>query len=130
MIRRQRWRPDTCADPTTGDVCSFIEEWDDTVDPVSRTHTFVQRENVCSFHKSLDDQDGFNVAYSENIRKNMTFNILKSIDPNFKHEDFVWRYDNNGVLSVDINEKLVLESKQELQTSCDIQFGPGKVVIS
>lgn len=128
MIRRQRWTPDTCANPVTGDSCIFLEEWDDSIPAGERVVTLVDRERTCSRHAALEALEAFAANYDENRRKNVTFqlaNQIKEIDLS----KFSWHFDDAGVLYVSFSGELTNQQRTVAQNYCDVQFGPGKVVI-
>lgn len=129
MKREQRWTPDTCANPATGDVCIWIEEWDDEVDPIARSHDLVRRERACTWHAAETPESGFVRCYEENRRKNMSFNAIQTTRPGVKHEEFQWSLDANGVVTVSVTGGFTPGERNSLRNALDIQFGPGKVVV-
>ncbi len=131
MIRTQRWTPDTCVNPASQDSCVFLEEWDDTIDAIARTHNFKQRERVCSRHAILPDGAAcFLANYDENRRKNTTWSIALSIKASLLLEQFKWSFNLSGVLLVDLTSFATTQQKTQLQNFCDVQFGLQKVIVS
>lgn len=129
MIRTQKWTPDTCANPATGDACVMLETWDDAVPPEARTHNFAEREKACSWHAAEIPANGYGRCVSENRRKNMAFTMALGKNPNLKYEEYKWALDANGVLTVTLGALLTNQQKNQLRSEADIQFGPGKVVV-
>jgi|SRR5215831_3414836 len=135
MKRQQRWIPDTCANPATGDACSFIEEWDDEVDPVARVHSFIQAEKLCSHHAAIHGSDhatAYSSNYVENRRKNKAFTMAIAIrNPPIPHDEllsvFKWSFDTDRNLTIDFGTALTSAEKQQLRDNMDIQFGRNKV---
>lgn len=129
MIRQQRWVPDTCASPATGDACVWLEEWDDSVDVAARTHTLVSREKACSFHALETPASGFARCYDENKRKNITWSAALVEKASLTLDKYQWSYSDTGVLTVNFGSDLTAQQKTRLQNACNIQFGPGKVIV-
>jgi hypothetical protein len=129
MIRTQRWTPDTCANPATGDACVFIETWDDAVNPVSRTHDFSQRERVCSRHAGLDPATCFATNYAENRRKNTMLMLAQSVKSTLTADQYKWSFDSNGLLTANFGSAFTANQKSQLQNNANIQYGPGKAVV-
>jgi hypothetical protein len=130
MIRTQRWIPDTCANPATGDSCVFLETWDDSLDPLVRTHDHKETERVCSIHAALsaDPKGHYARVVEENKRKNMSWLAARTIHPPVEWKPF-WSYDASGTLKVDFGSVLTVAQKRDLQAICDVQFGPGKALV-
>ncbi len=129
-IHVQRWVPDTCQSPATGDACSILEEWDDSVDPITRTHTLKTVEKVCSLHAGVAGLTLFTRLYDENRRKNVSWSIAQSVKATLILSQFVWSYNSVGVLLVNFGSALTTNQKTQVQNACDIQFGAGKVLVS
>ena len=129
MIRTQRWQPDTCAAPGSADCCSFLETWDDALDPVARTHDFSAAERLCSFHAAMTGAAAFAQVYDENHRKNTVWRIALSVKPALLTAQFAWSYDASHVLTVNFGSALTNQQKNAVQSACDVQFGSGKVVV-
>lgn len=129
MIHEQRWIPDTCANYSTGDSCSFLEEWDDTLDDISRVHTLKTVERQCSFHQGLAALETFTRVTDENHRKNTAFRMAKAIKASLEYPEMRWWFDATGLLTVDLAGYFTANQKSNLQAQADIQFGPGKVLV-
>lgn len=129
MIRQQRYTPDTCTNPATGDACSLIEEWDDAVDPVSRAHSMIRVEKQCSRHAALDPATCYARNYEENRRKNVSFSIAQSVKASLPLAAFKWSFDQAGILSVDFGDELTTQQKTQLRNALNIQFGPNKATV-
>lgn len=129
MIHTQRWTPDTCANPATGDACIIVETWDDAVPAVERVHSFQTYEKRCSYHAALDGLALYNGLYDQNRRKNTAFRLASSEKADLKYDQFSWSYDASLVLTVDFGSLLTAQQKARVQSLCDLQFGPGKVVV-
>jgi hypothetical protein len=112
----------------------MIEQWDDAVDPASRTHTLVSVERKCSAHASLTDAQAYDASHSQdNKRKNLMFSALQTIKASVKYQDISWSFSGSGssrVLNVNSSGTLTAQQKTQLQNACDLQFGAGKVVIT
>ncbi len=133
MIRQQRWTPDTCANSATGDVCILIESWDDQVSAAARTHNFVRAEKLCTRHAAAHGGNhaaAFTANYEENRRKNTTLGIAQSVKAGLTPEQYQWSIRNDGVVLASFGANLTTNQKNQLQSNCDIQFGPGKVIVS
>jgi len=132
MLREQRWTPDTCANPATGDACVLIEVWDDAVPVESRTHNFVRAEKLCSHHAAQHGANhaaAFTANYAENRRKNISWVAAQSVRSTLNLENFKWSYNEQRVLTVEFGGVLTTQQQSGLQNACDVQFGPGKVVV-
>lgn len=129
MIREQRWTPDTCANPATGDACAFLETWDDTVPDVARTHNFRRAERLCSFHASLTGDAAYGRVRDENNRKNMVWRLFQEIRPGLKFEEFTWSYDASGLLTSSI-ARITPQERDQFKSLSDIQFGPNRVRVT
>jgi len=133
MLRTQRWVPDHCANPATGDACSLIEEWDDAVPVTARIHKFVEAEKLCSRHAAQHGSDhaaAFTANYEENRRKNIVIPIAQSVKSALIPDHYSWAFDASGVLTVSFAGNLTTPQKAQLQSHCDLQFGPGKVMVT
>ena len=64
----------------------------------------------------------------ENQRKNLAFGLAQRISLD-KAEAFTWRFDQSRVLHISI-PGLTGAERAALATTCDTQFGPGKVVVA
>lgn len=128
-FRQQRWTPDTCANPAAQDVCVWIEEWDDSVSAESRVHKLVRREQTCSFHAALTEADGYVACYDVNKRKNITMAASQVVKSNIDLSLVFWSYNSQGVLTINAGAQLTNQQKNQLQNNCNLQFGPGKVVV-
>jgi len=131
MIRQQRWIPDNCSG-SPNDACSFIEEWDDTVNVVSRQHSFVKAEHLCTRHAAMYDSDhsaAFIANYEENRRKNITWTIALALKSTLALDQYKWSFDNTGLLTVNFGSALTTNQKTQLQSNCNLQFGLSKVII-
>jgi hypothetical protein len=133
MLRQQRWVPDTCASPATGDACVLVEEWDDAADPAARTHAFVRAEKLCSHHAAVHGADHaacFAANYAENRRKNTTWLIALSVKAGLTLDQFAWSFSADRVLTASFGANLTNQQKATLQNAANVQFGPGKVVVT
>jgi len=129
VIHEQEWIPDTCADPVRADSCILVETWDDAVPDGQRVLTFKARLRSCSRHAGLADLECFLANYDENRRKNVTFTIANQVKA-IGLDKFAWNFDGNGVLHVSFAGELTNAQRTAVQNYCDVQFGPGKVVIT
>lgn len=132
-LHEQRWIPDTCANPATNDSCSIIEVWDDAVAPESRTYTLVRIERLCSRHAAAHGANhaaAFTANYDQNRRKNITFSAAQTIKAGLLYENMVWSFSADGILNVSFGGLLTTNQKNQLQSTCDLQFGINKVVVS
>lgn len=129
MIRTQRWIPDTCANEATGDVCVFLETWDDSVPDIGRTHSFKTREKVCSRHGSLPEQACYAANYEENRRKNVAIGIAKTTRPTMDEKQVRWSFRADGTLDLVIGTDFTAQQRNQVRSAVDLQFGPGKVVL-
>lgn len=123
MLRQQRWHPDTCG-------CVFLEIWDDSTDPVQRTHNFYECETDCERHENLSDSNSkYNAAILDNKMKNTVLLLATVFDSNISHENYKWKFNDEGVLIVNFG-KQVDSFIFGVQAAADIQFGKGKVLVS
>lgn len=125
-IHYTTWSPDTCG-------CSVTYQWDDTVDPSVRTHTFYRQDRKCPIHAAVQDGDSLlQLVWDENRRKNLTASLATALG-NLPSEGqlpwFSWSFNANRALEVTINTTITAQKKTQIQNACDLQFGPGKVVI-
>ena len=126
MIHTQRWTPDTCVSPA--DACVFLETWDDSVPDTARVHTFLTRERTCTRHAALAAATAYANNYDENRRKNTTWLIATTVKFGIQLSAYTWSFDATGLLTVSI-AGFTTAQKTQLQSSCDVQFGPGKVLV-
>lgn len=132
MIREQRWTPDTCANPATGDACVLIESWDDQLDDIARTHNFVRAEKLCSRHAATHGSNhaaAYSANYEENRRKNTALSIAQSVKPSLTHEQYSWTFLADGKLVTSFTADLTAGQKAQFQARCDLQFGPSKIEV-
>lgn len=133
MVREQRWTPDTCSNPAAGDACSLIESWDDQLPAVARTHNFVRAEKLCTRHAAAHGSNhaaAFTANYEENRRKNITLPVAQSVKASLTPDHYSWSIRADGVLLASFGGNLTANQKAQLQSNCDLQFGPGKVIVS
>lgn len=125
----QRWTPDTCANAAGKDVCVVEEQWDRDVSQDERVHTLVRVVKKCSAHAALTDQEIYDANKDENYRKNLVLSMLTALDENVKLGEVSWSFDGDRKLSVTLPGNLSTD-KDQLQAQADVQFGPGKVIVS
>jgi len=122
MIKTTRWRPDTCD-------CVIEYEWDTDVASEDRVHTFKAAPNIGAEHAALSGVALYDAVQSENRRKNVAQGIVQAIDVNLTYEVYQWAFDTNRVLEVSFLINVPNPIKQQIQDTCDLQFGPNKVII-
>lgn len=123
MLRVTRWSPDTCS-------CVLEYEWDDAQDENIRTHSFKRAVQLCEHHKALVASEAYDQVISENTRKNMEFEVIKTTKPDASTENYVWWFDNKRVLQVSIlKPELDTLTKDKVQVDSDKVFGIGKVKV-
>lgn len=131
MKHLQRWVPDNCSSSLT-DTCVFVEEWDDVVDPVARVHTFVSADRMCSRHTQMYNSDGslaYSSNYEENRRKNLVWSMALIVKATLVLDQYKWSFNSSGLLVVNLGSALTTNQKNQLQSQCNLQFGPDKVQI-
>ena len=64
----------------------------------------------------------------ENQRKNLAFGLAQGISPD-RAQAFTWSFDQSRVLHVSIAGLTGIE-RAALATTCNAQFGPGKVIVN
>ena len=128
-LRQQRWVPDTCALPASGDACSILERWDDDTSEIARTHALDVVEKVCSLHAGLSGQALFDALYDQNRRKNTVWSIVQTIRTGLTLDQYLWSFDANFVLVVDFGSNLTNAQKTALRNAVNLQFGLGKVTV-
>jgi len=126
-IQITRWKPDTCD-------CTIEYEWDDTVPPESRTHTFNNLVDKCSAHSALGDSSVWSALIDENPRKNKTVAIIYDLLSTQNKKNaflaaFTFDFDANRVLLLHSNGSLTQQEKNNAQNALNTQFGTGKVVV-
>jgi len=115
------WRPDTCG-------CEIIYEWDDSEPESSRTHRLKRVVSTCDNHKGVSPDTLFDMVLEENRRKNLALSLAQSLVHTIKLENYSWRFDSNRVLIVEFSGLTASEMK-DLQSSCNINLGAGKVIV-
>ena len=136
VIKKQIWRPDTCQ-------CFLTESYDTDL----RTTALDSFTTVCSAHTSIvGDSNRYSTMMADNQRKNLAYGIaLKTFTSLLTQTDlesgvipkagtrYNWSYSGSGttrVLTVSISgATLTTTNKTTWQTSCNTQFGSGKVVV-
>lgn len=91
MIKKTRWKPDTCN-------CIIIYEWDSDHHENDRYHELHEIEK-CQVHYSLKDEEAFHAVISENRRKNTAVNEYVLLN-NLKHEDVDFSFDEERNLKI------------------------------
>lgn len=148
MEEPKRWGPDTCA-------CRVYH----AVDPDTGTDRFINRAEavllheamylarpasvnnpashplppvvLCPFHAALGDLlPRYNTLLAENRRKNTTLSIAQSVRATLTPEDFRWSFDGSRTLLVTFAVSLTTNQRNNIQAACDVQFGPGRVVVA
>lgn len=121
MERVTRWSPDTCG-------CVLECKWDDSIDPLLRTHTLSKVIKRCSIHRASNPI--WDVVTEENTRKNMTFGKIQELKPALKSGDYHWTFDKDRVLVVDIistGVSLTPTEKTQLESNINSNLGTNKV---
>lgn len=141
------WSPDTCE-------CSIFYSWDKDVASESRVHTYVAgsssqafadsiRRNrnqgpkvqppivICPAHTAIGDVPALLTALnSENTRKNISLGLATDEKADFDINAATWSFDASRNLLLTIDGQLTVKQLANLQAAVDLQFGPGKVVVS
>lgn len=121
-IRVTRWGPDTCG-------CVFDYQWDDTLAGDVRTHTLTRVVNTCPEHPSLTSVSLFDAVANENRTKNTVLSIAQGVISAIAIADYTFSYDASRVLQARFAVTLNQNQKKNIQDACDLQFGPGVVLI-
>lgn len=126
-IKTTTWHPDTCR-------CGATYTWDDAVDPLTRVHTFQRILETCPAHISLSGVELYDTMVDENARKNITFNIVSVARVDLNPDVMIFSYTGTGkdrVLQASFpSDNLSTAEKATLQAAANVQFGPGKVVVT
>lgn len=136
-MRLQRVTRDTCPNMATKDACVIEEEWDASVDPAARVHTLVRVLRKCSAHAAMDDVSLRAAVVDENVRKNVALSITSNHYAGQLNAtrlvEFMgtvkWSFDESRLLRITVPgaEGSAIAA---VQSSCNLQFGPGKVIVS
>lgn len=132
-IRRFPWGPDTCATAWDADwdPCEIVFEYDDSLPLIDVVITVAQVNRLCPIHAALAGPDAGNQVWAENRIKNDVMGLLEAERADVTPPDYEWSYDDARVLQASFpGVALSIAAKQLLQDACDLQFGPGKVVVS
>lgn len=132
-----RWTPDTCP----GDLsqhCRLLHHFEGEPGslPDTWTDVFDGSEFICPAHQLiglLAGQAHYGWILDENRRKNITQNIAGTESALVWQDGrFVWSYDEaREVLTVSFpGVALSQQARNRIQSACDLQFGPGKVVVA
>jgi hypothetical protein len=127
MIKKTRWRPDTCG-------CEVEYEWDDSLAQENRVHQASGIIRKCSAHQNTSSkEDHFDKVLKENQMKNVVEgrlledesltdqftdeqrNLRRRLKPGIKYN---WSFDQNRNLIVDLvggtkTQKEVLKAKTD-----------------
>lgn len=111
MIKKTRWRPDTCG-------CDVEYEWDTEQNENNRVHTISQVFKKCNAHKDINNISNVFISIKdENQRKNVLYGmILKNISTATQEiiqdgktvtklkegKDYKWSFDKNRKLVIEL----------------------------
>jgi len=146
----QLWSPDTCD-------CMIHLAYDDTLPPDQRVFSYVTRdeaEAIIQARRNAGEQNinrnpqpparscpahlahGFTAVLldkvrGENQRKNMALALAQNVVNTLSFANYSWSFDSSRVLQVRfMNISVTLQKKNQIQSACDIQFGPGLIQIN
>jgi len=122
VLRETIWRPDTCD-------CQIVFEWDDREPEDRRTHRLKRVIKRCDIHKAVPLNSLFDVVIEENTRKNLSLGLAQALVHTLTSDNYKWSFDINRVLVAEFSG-LTTSQKKDLQSSCDANFGAGKVVVA
>ena len=126
-IKTTTWGPDTCS-------CRVTFQWDDEVPSDLRIHTQIAVESKGPEHAAIVDGSLYQTLLGENRRKNLTFGIARAElarPDNDPVQWYSWSFTPGRVLEVSFISIVVSNAvKQRIQNACDLQFGPGTVVVN
>lgn len=136
-MRLQRVTRDTCPNMATKDACVIEEEWDASVDPSARVHTLVRVLHKCSAHAALDDVSLRDAVVDENVRKNLALSIISNHHAGELNatrlaelmDTVEWSFDESRLLRITVPGAQG-PGIAAVQASCNLQFGPDKVIVS
>jgi hypothetical protein len=136
-MSRQLATRDTCPNIAAKDACVIEEEWDRDAPVAARVHTLVRIVKKCSVHAALSDAECRAAVVDENVRKNVTLSITSEhYSLSLNEENLAalmgtveWSFDGSRVLLVTIPTASGADIST-IQSSCNLQFGPGMVVIT
>lgn len=96
MIKKTRWKPDTCG-------CSVLYEWDEKSPDETREHKPVDILK-CEVHLKINSiQECYDFILEENRKKNNVLNSIALVIPELKGEDFDFEYSENRDLKIKVN---------------------------
>lgn len=117
------WRPATCE-------CEIVIEWDTAVPPEERTHSLFQILVLGPEHAGLSGQALEDTIEAECNTVSTTVSLAHAMIPEITGDAYDWAFDADRVLEVAFtNIALTPPQRRLVQDACDLQFGPGKVVV-
>lgn len=131
-----RWGPDTCGDDFIARNlnCQLEHHFEGVVDVFDFT------VRICPNHQAIglvSGQAHWDWVIDENLRKNGVGNIVRAersdFDPNpSPGGHYRWSYDALRVLLTVAFEGISIPppAKARIQAACDLQFGPGRVLVT
>lgn len=126
-IKRTGWSPDTCK-------CVTEFTWDNTVDEDLRVHTYSRDIKICPEHTGKSGLALYDALLDENQRKNITLSLSQEERPDVTHRLFTYSFDTARLLLTvsfpRLRPIMTPPEKDRIQAACDLQFGPGKVLVS
>lgn len=148
MESPQLWGPDSCAcrvyqavDNVTGasrfisrDEAVVLHEALYLANPTSVHNPAIRPQPpvvICPAHAALGDViTRFNSLLAENRRKNTVLSIAQSVKTTLTTDSYNWSFDGSRKLLVSFATGLTTNQRNNIQSACDIQFGPGLVLVS
>lgn len=91
-------------------------------------HTFERMIATCPDHSGLGTGPlRFLAVDGENKRKNRLLDDLRGVQADLRDDEYVWSFDDNRVLVVQLPARVNAQKRATLQTLADTKFGVGRV---
>ena len=116
------WIPQTCPAPQ----CNFSFTTDVTMPAAVR---FESLGRLCSAHAGMTGTAHFAAAVDECGRRNEVERIAAQLISNYDAEKFTWSFNLLRIILVSY-QGASANVKTQMQNAADLQFGPGKVLVS
>lgn len=143
------WSPDTCRCsvfftydgdlPLEEQIFSYITQPDAQAmanrvrDGQGEPRNVQPPEVICPVHVGLGSTSRlYGTLQDENTRKNISIGVATGVKPTLTAEEVLWAFDSGRVLhlSFDRENMPTPREKIDIGAAVNIQFGPGKVVVS
>lgn len=122
-IKKTTWKPETCK-------CVVEFTWDTEVHAVARIHSWFDTIVHCPAHTENRGPAHLDALFDECGRLNIAIGLMQDILIDVVPGQVAWSFDTRRLLTVSLIGPLGLAEQREIQYSCDLQFGPDKVLVA